>query len=64
MGILKANSGNGRQMGGLGICTPAGTTNGQLIDVVKAWLKTHPNARQASAKIIIAQALSAKFPCR
>ena len=62
--ILEAESGNGRQLRGRGICTPDGTTKGQLIDAVTAWLKAHKNTGQATATDIIAMALSSEFPCR
>ena len=62
--ILETNSGNGRQMRGLGICTPDGTTKGQLVVSVRAWLKNNPHVRQASELDLIARALAAAFPCR
>ncbi len=37
--VIEASSGNGRQLRGLGICTPDGTTKGQLVEIVRAWLK-------------------------
>ena len=37
--VIEASSGIRRQLRGLGICTPDGSTKGQLVEIVRAWLK-------------------------
>jgi Rap1a immunity proteins len=44
-------------------CRPAGSTNGQIVDVVKRHLEDHPHERHLSAADLITTALSENFPC-
>ena len=44
-------------------CVPAKVENGQVIDVVKLYLRDHPESRQYSSPTLIMLALKEKFPC-
>jgi Ssp1 endopeptidase immunity protein Rap1a len=44
-------------------CIPDKVQNGQAIDVVKLYLRDHPETRQYSAPTLIMLALKEKFPC-
>lgn len=44
-------------------CVPPHVQNGQLIDVVKLFLRDHPEKRQYSSPTLIMLALNEKFPC-
>jgi hypothetical protein len=44
-------------------CIPDKVKNGQAIDVVKLYLRDHPETRQYSAPTLIMLALKEKFPC-
>ena len=44
-------------------CVPPKVENGQVIDVVKLYLKDHPESRQYSSPTLIMLALKEKFPC-
>ena len=45
------------------ICVPGGVTGGQLGDVVKIYLRNHPEDRHRPAEELVAAALKEKFPC-
>ena len=45
-------------------CVPDKVENGQVIDVVKLYLRDHPETRQFSAPTLIMRALKEKFPCQ
>ena len=44
-------------------CTPDGVTNGQLYDVVKGYIKQHPEIRHYTGSVLIYIALRESFPC-
>jgi hypothetical protein len=44
-------------------CVPDGVTGGQLGDVVKLYLRNHPEGRHLSADELVTAALKEKFPC-
>jgi Rap1a immunity proteins len=44
-------------------CIPDNVTNGQLVDVVKLYLRNHPENRQYAGPTLIMMALKEKFPC-
>jgi hypothetical protein len=44
-------------------CIPDNVQNGQAIDVVKLYLRDHPETRQYSAPTLVMLALKEKFPC-
>jgi len=44
-------------------CVPPNVENGQVIDVVKVYLRDHPETRQYSAPTLVMLALKEKFPC-
>jgi hypothetical protein len=44
-------------------CIPDNVTNSQLIDVVKLYLRNHPENRQDAGPTLIMIALKEKFPC-
>ena len=44
-------------------CVPDKVENGQVIDVVKLYLRDHPENRQYSAPTLVMIALKEKFPC-
>lgn len=44
-------------------CVPPKVENGQVIDVVKLYLRDHPESRQYSSPTLIMLALKEKFPC-
>ena len=45
-------------------CIPDKVTNGQAIDVVKLYLRDHPETRQYHAPALVMLALKEKFPCQ
>ena len=45
-------------------CVPAGAEKGQVLDVVKLFLRDHPETRQKSAPTLVMIALREKFPCQ
>ena len=46
-----------------GFCVPAEANAGQIIDVVKIYLRDHPEKRHLSGSRLILQALKEKVPC-
>jgi len=64
IGVSDAISVNKNQLFGFVTCRPADFTVGQLVDVVKLWLKRHPAQRHYSAANIVAAALAEAFPCK
>ena len=63
IGIIEAKSSDGRRPWAARVCTPKGTTKGQLVDSMKAWLARHPEQRHLSAESLVATALSEAWPC-
>jgi len=60
-----ADSFNGiKQEGGDFFCIPKGATEGQLVDVVRAWIVNNPQQRHFSALSLISRALDDVFPCK
>ena len=45
-------------------CPPTGITVKDVIPVLAAWLKRHPESRDETAAPVAAEALAEKFPCR
>jgi hypothetical protein len=45
------------------VCRPDGLTGSQLGDVVKLYLRNHPETRHQTADELVAAALKEKFPC-
>jgi hypothetical protein len=45
-------------------CLPDGVTVGQIGDVVKAWLGSHPEDRHFVADELVDEALAEAFPCK
>src|SRR5262245_27505856 len=59
---------NGYIMGSIdageqGSCYPEGGVSGEAIDIVKQWLRDHPEKRHVSASLLVIEALKEKFPC-
>ena len=45
-------------------CIPDKVTNGQAVDVVKLYLRDHPETRKYHAPTLVMLALKEKFPCQ
>ena len=45
------------------VCRPDGLTGSQLGDVVKLYLRNHPETRHQTADELVGAALKEKFPC-
>jgi hypothetical protein len=45
-------------------CFAPEVTNGQVADVVKKWLREHPESRHYVASSLAAEALAEAFPCK
>jgi Rap1a immunity proteins len=45
------------------ICFPQGVVSRQATDVVRHWLRDHPEKRHESASFLVIQALKEKLPC-
>jgi len=45
-------------------CVPKGVIGSQLFDVVKKYLRDHPERRHLSAGVFVEEALQRTFPCR
>jgi hypothetical protein len=45
-------------------CVPDGVSAGQLVEVVKKWLREHPENWHYGADSLVAAALQEAFPCR
>ena len=48
---------------GTTFCLSDGVNSDQLADVVKLWLRDHPETRHKSGSYLVFEALRAKFPC-
>ena len=46
------------------LCIPPAITRGQLADIVKKFLRTHPEKLQGSATTLVSEAIQGAFPCR
>jgi hypothetical protein len=46
------------------LCVPEGVDGGQEIDILKLWLRDHPEKRHLPAVGLVAAALNEKFPCK
>jgi hypothetical protein len=44
-------------------CVPPDVEKGQVIDVVKLYLRDHPEKRQSASPTLVMIALAEKFPC-
>jgi Rap1a immunity proteins len=42
---------------------PGGVSSAQLVEVVKLYLRDHPDNRHLAASLLVMQALKEKFPC-
>ncbi|HCR0802749.1 Rap1a/Tai family immunity protein [Enterobacter roggenkampii] len=49
---------------GSSICTPAGATNGQIVDTVSVYIANHPEMRTKNASLLAYEALSSAYPCK
>ncbi len=47
----------------LGSCIPPTVENGQVIDIVVRYLRSNPEVRHESARMLIQSALKKAFPC-
>ena len=45
-------------------CVPPNVEKGQMMDVVKLYLRDHPETRQYHAPTLVMLALKEKFPCQ
>lgn len=45
------------------VCTPAGSTTGQYLDIVNAYLSAHPERRQLDWSLLVLHALNEAWPC-
>jgi hypothetical protein len=50
--------------GGWTACVPDGVKAGQLVEVVKKWLREHPSKWHYAADGLVAAAFQEAFPCR
>ena len=50
--------------GGWTACVPKGVSAGQLMEVVKKWLREHPSEWHLGAGGLVAEAFDEAFPCR
>jgi hypothetical protein len=53
----------GSDQDGITFCFASGVTSDQLADVVKLWLRDHPEKRHLSGSFLVFSALKEKFPC-
>ena len=44
-------------------CVPPNAKQGQVTDVVKLWLRDHPEKRHSAGSSLVLNALKEKFPC-
>lgn len=44
-------------------CAPAGSTAGQIVDIVRTYLRDHPEDRHINAAILVSTALYRVWPC-
>ena len=49
---------------GSSICSPAGATNGQIVDTVSVYVANHPERRAENASLLAYEALSSAYPCK
>ena len=54
----------GQSISGFTACPPAGITQGQVRDIVAAWLARYPERRHYTANSLVAGAISETFPCQ
>jgi hypothetical protein len=45
------------------LCPPDGLDGQQIVDIVSAWLRAHPETRHLAAAPLVEVALKEKFPC-
>ena len=55
---------SGVQMNGVTACVPRNVETGQVTDVVKQFLASHPGQRHLPAEGLVGAALQEAFPCR
>ena len=54
---------SGTRILGSSACIPMSVTEGQLLDITKQFLTSHPESRQLGAVRLAAHALADEFPC-
>ena len=64
LGVADTLRGFGDSRTGLQFCLPSEATRGQVIDLVLAYLRDHPELRHYTAWSLTAAALSLAFPCK
>ncbi len=62
-GVADAMVLNDGWVGGWRACLRDHTTRGQITDVVKQWLQSHPEERGYGAPALVIEALAHAFPC-
>ena len=62
--VLDPASDKRRWVDGWTACVPDGVLAGQLVEVVKKWLREHPAEWHYEADSLVAAALQEAFPCR
>jgi Rap1a immunity proteins len=55
---------NGSPLFGSKACIPATVDMGQIVDIVKNQIHTHPEGRHLSAPLLVSKAFADDFPCR
>jgi hypothetical protein len=55
---------NGSPLFGSKACIPATVDMGQIVDIVKKEIRSHPERRHLSAAILVSKAFANDFPCR
>lgn len=46
------------------VCVPSGVTNGQMVDIVLAYIRDNPTQRHLPGPQLILMARAAAFPCK
>jgi hypothetical protein len=46
------------------VCIPKGVIAGQMLDVVMAWIKSHPKERHFPAEAVVGLAFADAWPCK
>jgi Rap1a immunity proteins len=63
LGVVDALQVMGADAPKFSFCVPERVESGQLVDVVKAFLRDHPEKRHLPASDLVTAALNEKFPC-
>lgn len=48
---------------GVSVCTPTGVTAGQLLEIVRLYLRAVPHRLHENAEVLVKEALVRAFPC-